>query len=120
MSKYIERTVDICKGITNGGVIIGEMYIVGCAQKRDSSLEMFGTGLASVEQRKIDYGEASKTIVEAQTCAKANRVGTCSSYVEEAIISSTVLLYYFCHASTLFSNLVCQSCVANHKGGASH
>lgn len=87
----LQRTVEIvCKGVTNGGVITGEMYIGGGAQKRDFSLEMVGAGLASVDQRKIDYGEASKTIVEAQTRAKANRVGIWSSYVEEAAVSSTV------------------------------
>ena len=71
----LQHTVEIvCKGVTNGGVITGKMNIGGGAQKRDFSLEMVGAGLALVDQRKIDYGEASKTIKEAQTFEKANRV----------------------------------------------
>jgi hypothetical protein len=37
----LQRSVEIlCKGVTNGGVITGEMFVGGGAQKRDFSLEM--------------------------------------------------------------------------------
>jgi endonuclease YncB( thermonuclease family) len=50
---------------------------------------MVGSGLAMVDQRKIDYGEASKTIVDAQTQAKTNKVGLWSMYREEAKVSTS-------------------------------
>lgn len=72
----LQRTVDIiCKGVTQGGVITGELFVGGGAQRRDFSLEMVGSGLASVDQRKIEYGEAPKVLVDAQNRATDNRVG---------------------------------------------
>jgi len=80
----LQRSVEIlCKGVTNGGVITGEMFVGGGAQKRDFSLEMVGAGLAAVDQRKIDYGEASKTLIDAQNCAVANKVGIWSLHQEK-------------------------------------
>lgn len=80
----LQRSVEIlCKGVTNGGVITGEMFVGGGAQKRDFSLEMVGAGLAAVDQRKIDYGEASKTLIDAQNCAIANKVGIWSLHQEK-------------------------------------
>ena len=72
----LQRTVElICTGVTNGGVVTGELYVGGGAQRREFGLEIVAAGLATVDQRKIDYGEASKTIVDAQAHAKANKVG---------------------------------------------
>lgn len=80
----LQRTVEItCKGVTMGGVITGGLFVGGGAQRRDFALEMVGCGLATVDQRKIDYGEASKTIVDAQIHAKTNRVGLWSTFVEK-------------------------------------
>lgn len=80
----LQRSVEIfCKGVTMGGVITGELFVGGGAQRRDFGLEMVGAGLASVDQRKIDYGEASKTIVDAQAHAKSNKVGLWSTYKEK-------------------------------------
>ncbi len=87
----LQRTVEIvCKGVTMGGVITGELYVGGGAQRRDFGLEMVGAGLASVDQRKIDYGEASKTIIEAQTQAKNNKVGLWSTYVEKQEVRQNI------------------------------
>jgi hypothetical protein len=33
-----------------------------------------GADLAAVDQRNIEYGEASKTLIDAQNCAVANKV----------------------------------------------
>jgi len=72
----LQRTVEIvCKGVTMGGVITGEIFVGGGAQRRSFSLEMVGAGLAVVDQRKIEYGEAPKVLVDAQTRASSNRVG---------------------------------------------
>ena len=58
-----------------GGVITGEIFVGGGAQRRSFSLEMVGSGLAKVDERKIEYGEAPKVLVDAQTRACDNRVG---------------------------------------------
>uniref|UniRef100_A0A7S1V294 TNase-like domain-containing protein n=1 Tax=Grammatophora oceanica TaxID=210454 RepID=A0A7S1V294_9STRA len=72
----LQRTVELsCTGVTNGGVMVGSMFIGQGGQRRDYALELVGAGLATVDQRKIDYGEAPKSIVDAQTAAKANKVG---------------------------------------------
>lgn len=72
----LQRSVEIiCRGVTNGGVITGDLFVGGGAQRRDFGMEMVGSGLASVDQRKIDYGEASKTSIDAQNRAATNKVG---------------------------------------------
>ena len=72
----LQRTVEIvCTGVTMGGVITGSMHVGQGGQRRDYSLELVGAGLASVDQRKLDYGEAPKHLVDAQETAKQNRVG---------------------------------------------
>ena len=68
----LQRTVDIqCNGVTNSGIITGSLVM----QKRDYTMELIGAGFATVDQRKIDYGEAPRALVEAQNTAKANKVG---------------------------------------------
>lgn len=72
----LQRTVEItCTGVTLGGVIVGSMIIGQGAAKRDYSIELLSAGLASVDQRKIDYGEAPKELVDTQTTAQAKKVG---------------------------------------------
>ncbi len=83
----LQRSVEIvCKGVTNGGVITGELTVGGGAQKRDFGLEMVGSGLATVDQRKIDYGEASKTTVDAQNRARQNKVGIWALHKDEEVV----------------------------------
>lgn len=83
----LQRSVEIvCTGVTNGGVITGDMYFGQGAQRRNYSLELVGGGLATVDQRKIDYGEAPKMLVDAQLAAQKNRVGIWSvEQPEEAV-----------------------------------
>jgi staphylococcal nuclease domain-containing protein 1 len=72
----LQRSVEIdCSGVTMGGVITGSMFVGQGGQRRDYSLELVGAGLATVDQRKIDYGEAPKHLVDAQAAAQQNRVG---------------------------------------------
>ena len=83
----LQRAVEIdCTGVTMGGVMTGSMFIGQGAQRRDYSLELVGSGLATVDQRKIDYGEAPQQLVAAQEAARANRVGVWS--IERVVDSS--------------------------------
>jgi staphylococcal nuclease domain-containing protein 1 len=43
--------------------------------RTDYSHELVGAGLATVDQRKIDYGEAPKQLVDAQASAQVNKTG---------------------------------------------
>uniref|UniRef100_A0A7S4QIP3 Uncharacterized protein n=5 Tax=Ditylum brightwellii TaxID=49249 RepID=A0A7S4QIP3_9STRA len=70
-----QRSVEIsCSGMTQGGVVTGDLMIGSGANKRDFSLELVMAGLGYVDQRRIDYGEAPKTLVDAQTSAKAKKL----------------------------------------------
>lgn len=99
VSKYharlhlLQRTVQInCTGVTAGGVITGDLFLGEGPKKIDFSMEMVGNGLAVVDQRKIDYGEASKVLVEAQERAKSNKVGTWSMEQEvDAIVAKSTI-----------------------------
>jgi staphylococcal nuclease domain-containing protein 1 len=72
----LQRSVEIvCTGVTNGGVITGTLYTGQGGQRRNYGYDLVSAGLASVDQRKIDYGEAPKDLVEAQMSAQNNKVG---------------------------------------------
>lgn len=72
----LQRGVEImCKGVTAGGVITGKLFIGAGGQRREFGLEQVGAGFAMVDQRKIDYGEASKLLIDAQSAAEKNRIG---------------------------------------------
>ena len=65
----------MCTGVTQGGVITGELFVGQGAQRRDYCIELVASGLAIVDQRKIDYGEAPKVLVDSQTAAQNNKLG---------------------------------------------
>jgi staphylococcal nuclease domain-containing protein 1 len=72
----LQRTVEIdCTGVTMGGVITGSLFIGQGPQRNDYSVELVAAGLATVDQRKIDYGEAPKQLIDAQLAAQTNKVG---------------------------------------------
>lgn len=72
----LQRTVEIiCTGVTNGGVITGDMFVGQGGQRRNYSLELVGAGLATLDQRKLDYGEVPKMLMDAMAAAQKNRVG---------------------------------------------
>jgi len=86
----LQRTVDIgCTGVTNGGVITGTISVGSGAQQRDFALELVGAGLATVDQRKIDYGEAPSQLVDAQIAAKSNRMGVWSVEQQQPVAVQT-------------------------------
>ena len=71
----LQRNVEIkCSGVTNRGVITGQMSVGSGGQRRDFSLEMVNIGLATVDQHRIDYGEASKELIDAQEAAKKKKI----------------------------------------------
>lgn len=85
----LQRNVEInCTSVTLGGVIVGSMFVGQGASKRDYSIELLSAGLASVDQRKIDYGEAPKELVDAQTAAQAKKVGIWSVYQPVAVAAA--------------------------------
>jgi len=75
----LQRQVEItCTSVTNGGIIVGSMFVGAGKQRRDYTIELIGAGLATVDQRKIDYGEAPKYLIDAQAAAQQNKVGVWS------------------------------------------
>ena len=71
-----QRQVDfVCSGITQGGVMTGDLYVGQEAQRRNFCIELVASGLATVDQRKIDYGEAPKVLIDSQTSAQNNKLG---------------------------------------------
>jgi staphylococcal nuclease domain-containing protein 1 len=72
----LQRSVEIsCTGVTNSGILLGSMYTGYGAQRTDYTIELLGAGLASLDQRKVEYNEVPKTLIDAQNIAKANKVG---------------------------------------------
>lgn len=84
----LQRAVEItCSNCTKGGLFTGTLHIGQGAQRRDFCLELVMAGLANVDQRKIDWGEAPKSLVDAQAKAKAGKLGVWS--VERAEVTTT-------------------------------
>eukprot|EP00529_Nitzschia_sp_RCC80_P041560 CAMPEP_0113522986 /NCGR_PEP_ID=MMETSP0014_2-20120614/45476_1 /TAXON_ID=2857 /ORGANISM="Nitzschia sp." /LENGTH=953 /DNA_ID=CAMNT_0000421069 /DNA_START=13 /DNA_END=2874 /DNA_ORIENTATION=- /assembly_acc=CAM_ASM_000159 len=84
-----QRAIEIdCTGVTKGGVITGNMFAGQGAQQRDYGIEIVATGLATVDQRKIDYGEAPQALVNAQTVAQNSKLGVWS--IERAVDTTAV------------------------------
>ena len=51
----LQRSVEIsCTGVTQGGVMTGDLIVGTGGQRRDFSIELVASGLATVDQRKID------------------------------------------------------------------
>jgi staphylococcal nuclease domain-containing protein 1 len=106
----LQRSVEIiCKGVTAGGVITGELFVGGGAQRRDFGLEMVGAGLATVDQRKIEYGEASRTIVDAQTRALQNKVGLWSLHKEEKVVRYKCINFFASSHNCTHSHSLCDT-----------
>ena len=86
----LQRSVEIsCSGVTNSGIILGSMYTGFGSQRTDYTIELLGAGLASLDQRKVEYNEVPKSLIEAQNIAKANKVGLWS--LEQPQIADTTV-----------------------------
>lgn len=72
----LQRQVEIvCTGVTQGGVMTGDLFVGQGDQRRDYCIELVASGLATIDQRKIDYGEAPKVLIDSQTAAQENKLG---------------------------------------------
>lgn len=75
----LQRNVEIeCSAVAMSGVITGSLFVSQGGQRKDYSIDLVGSGLAVVDQRKIDFGEAPKQLVDAQSIAQKNKVGVWS------------------------------------------
>jgi len=80
----LQRQVEVSiSGVTNGGVMTGDLHVGQGGQRRNYSIELVASGLATVDQRKIDYGEAPKVLIDTQTAAQNNKLGIWS--VKQAV-----------------------------------
>jgi staphylococcal nuclease domain-containing protein 1 len=51
------------------------MFVGQGGQRRNYSLELVGAGLATLDERKLEYGEVPKMLMDAMAAAQKNRVG---------------------------------------------
>ena len=79
-----QRAVEInARGVTMGGVITGQLFVGQGAQRKDYTLEILGAGLATLDERKVEYGEVPNVLVDAQAAAQKNKVGVWSMEPED-------------------------------------
>jgi staphylococcal nuclease domain-containing protein 1 len=72
----LQRQVEIeCSGVTNSGIITGAMYVGSGNGRRDYTIELLGAGLATLDQRKLEYGEVPQYLIDAQNAARQNKAG---------------------------------------------
>jgi len=72
----LQRSVEItCNGVTNGGILTGSMYIGQGSNRQDYTIELLGAGFASLDERKVEYNEVPKPLLDAQANAQASKVG---------------------------------------------
>lgn len=71
-----QRAVEInARNVTLGGVITGQLFFGQGAQRKDYTIEIVGAGLATLDEKKLEYGEVPKVLMDAQTAAQKNKVG---------------------------------------------
>jgi len=84
--QLLQRSVEVtCSGVTNSGIITGSMHFRVGGARHDYSTELLGAGLASLDQRKVDYGEVPKSMLDIQQKAKENKVGLFSLIQEKVV-----------------------------------
>jgi staphylococcal nuclease domain-containing protein 1 len=99
----LQRSIEIvCTGVTNGGVITGDLFVGQGGQRQNYSLELVGAGLATLDQRKLEYGEVPKMLMDAMAAAQKNRVGIWSIEQKTDDVS-----LFFVSTTTLFISLLC-------------
>eukprot|EP00593_Proboscia_inermis_P010747 CAMPEP_0171322244 /NCGR_PEP_ID=MMETSP0816-20121228/114833_1 /TAXON_ID=420281 /ORGANISM="Proboscia inermis, Strain CCAP1064/1" /LENGTH=1122 /DNA_ID=CAMNT_0011820673 /DNA_START=70 /DNA_END=3438 /DNA_ORIENTATION=+ len=80
-----QRTVEIIPhNVTKGGVITGQLFVGGGAARTDIGMELLGSGLARLDQIKVDYGEVPKHLLDAQTISQTAKKGIWSLEDPEA------------------------------------
>ena len=75
-ANLMQRAVEIdVQNVTNSGIMTGTLYVGSGAARNDYSVELIGAGLCTLDQRKLEYGEVPKYLVDAQTIAQGNKAG---------------------------------------------
>ena len=84
--KFLQRNVElVATGVTNGGVITGQIYVTTSEGKRSLSEVMLKEGLGYIDQRLLDFGKASTNLVDLQEKAKSEKIGLWSLVQEEEV-----------------------------------
>jgi len=84
----LQRMCEItCTGVTNSGVITGDLWIGGGQKRKNYTEELIASGLVQVEPRRIEYGDAPQNLMEAQTLAQQNKMGMWANMTEAEVAS---------------------------------
>ncbi len=90
-----QRTVEInAHSVTLGGVITGQLFFGQGAQRKDYTIEILGAGLATLDEKKLEYGEVPKVLMDAQSAAQKNKVGIWSVEPKEDITKKVIKSKY--------------------------
>lgn len=75
-ANLMQRVVEIdVQNVTNSGIMTGSLYVGSATGRKDFAVELIGAGLCTLDQRKLEYGEIPKYLVDAQTIAQGNKAG---------------------------------------------
>lgn len=87
----LQRNVElIATGVTNGGVITGQLFATVNGERKSYSSILIATGLGHIDQRLIEYGQAPATLVGIQETAKQNKIGLWTLAKEEEVVKEVV------------------------------
>jgi staphylococcal nuclease domain-containing protein 1 len=85
----LQRNVEIvCTGVTASGIITGSMFVGQGNQRRDFAIDLLTAGLATLDQRKVDYGEVPKNLLDVVEKARESKLGVWS--LESAVAEPAV------------------------------
>ena len=84
--RLLQRSVElVTTGVTNGGVITGQLYVTLGEERKTLSEIMLKEGLGYIDQRLIDFGKAPANLIQLQENAKAEKLGMWVSFKEEKV-----------------------------------
>ena len=88
--QVLQRSVEIsCTNVTNSGIFTGTMHIKQGNSRIDYATELLGAGLATLDARKVEYGEVPKEMLDVEAKARENKIGLWSIAPAPAPASST-------------------------------
>jgi len=83
----LQRNVElVATGVTNGGVITGQIFVTVKGERKSYSSILVASGFGHIDQRLVDYGQAPAALVEIQETAKQHKVGLWSLVQEEKVV----------------------------------
>ncbi|GAX13294.1 staphylococcal nuclease domain-containing protein 1 [Fistulifera solaris] len=81
--QLLQRNVEIeCSGVTTSGIITGSLFVGQGATRRDYTIELLGGGLSKLDQRKVEFGEVPKHLLDCEQKARDGRIGLWSLEAE--------------------------------------